>query len=663
MTKRILLLSLAVLAITLNGQVYSPKLLRESQPDASNLKKFAQAIYEHADAQTPRQRAEALWRFFLTDGRFVKPGYFYHIAGWAYEEPSGEVLDPVKLLNSYGFGLCYHIAPLLQSLFEAGGFEDARTWFLTGHTVAEVFYEGKYHYFDSDMMGYNVIGDGPFRGERVASVRDLEQDPNIVLAKLQAPDSVKPGTVDYPWYPADVNEKAMGDLQSLFSSANDNYLYSGARYSLEHAMDFELRPGESLIRYFAPEEPGLFYLPFKFDGRSWAEFPQPVSQYQIRTEDGPHSQKDNRTWATGRIEYNPPNLPDQAVTVIRMPSPYVIIDAKFTMKAELKSLDAALRFETSTDGGTTWKAAGELQGMHDGGWSTEPAIIATGAHGRLTAVSGSYGYEVRITRTGGAAVRLSDLHLVSRIQLNPRSLPYLQGGDNRFVYTSSAAERRIEVSAPLEHAPVHKLEFVSEAGQGLLRPVPDQTGEAVYALDANGDQLVGFEAGARFLDLRSGLAPDKLTAETRHTAVVTKAGEAALAWSITPDGPFQELWRYSEGLQWRDGDAIQRLLRWPEVFRQVRDLPPGTKRIYVKFSSSGPALDHIRLAVYAAAPPPAGSLRITQVWREDGIRREHVELVNAESKEHQYTIAAKANSRNESVVMTAVAASSVLPVQ
>jgi hypothetical protein len=28
--------------------------------------------------------------FFLTDGRFVKPGFWYHIAGWAYEEPSGE---------------------------------------------------------------------------------------------------------------------------------------------------------------------------------------------------------------------------------------------------------------------------------------------------------------------------------------------------------------------------------------------------------------------------------------------------------------------------------------------------------------------------------------------------------------------------------------------
>ncbi len=110
-------------AVTLSAQVYSPSLLREGQPDPTNLKKFAEAIYVQAGAHSPREKAEAIWRFFLTDGRFVKPGYWYHIAGWTYEEPTGEVLDPVKMLNSYGFGLCYHIAPLLQAVFEAGGLD------------------------------------------------------------------------------------------------------------------------------------------------------------------------------------------------------------------------------------------------------------------------------------------------------------------------------------------------------------------------------------------------------------------------------------------------------------------------------------------------------------------------------------------------------------
>ena len=188
------------------AQVCSPKVLLRNQIDASNLRTLSEGICEQAKARTPREKAEAIWRFFLTDGRFVKPGFWYHIAGWAYEEPAGEVLDPVKLLNSYGFGLCYHIAPLLEAVFEAAGFDDARVWFLTGHTVAEVFYDGAYHYFDSDMMGYNPIGQGIPKQLPVASVHQLEQDSGIILNKMLAPTRVDPSQVDSPWYPADVRD-------------------------------------------------------------------------------------------------------------------------------------------------------------------------------------------------------------------------------------------------------------------------------------------------------------------------------------------------------------------------------------------------------------------------------------------------------------------------
>lgn len=124
-------------ALNSEAQVYSPKVLAKGQVDSSDLRRLAEGIYAQSGARTPRERAEAIWRFFLTDGRFVAPGFWYHIAGWAYEEPVGEALDPLKLLNSHGFGLCYHIAPVLEAVFEAGGFEDARVWFLTGHTVGE----------------------------------------------------------------------------------------------------------------------------------------------------------------------------------------------------------------------------------------------------------------------------------------------------------------------------------------------------------------------------------------------------------------------------------------------------------------------------------------------------------------------------------------------
>ncbi|HVN82902.1 MAG TPA: hypothetical protein VMW38_28220, partial [Terriglobia bacterium] len=209
----------------LRAQIYSPKVLLKDQLDDTDLKTLAKGICEHAGALTPRQKAEAIWRFFLTDGRYVAPGFWYHIAGWAYEEPGGEVLDAVKLLNSYGFGLCYQIAPLLEAVYEAAGFESARVWFLTGHTVTEVFYDGGYHYFDSDMMGYNPVGKGNPKQLPVASVTQIAEDGSIMLGKLLSPNRVDTTRVDFPWYPADVKESAIDGLAELFTSRKDNWLF------------------------------------------------------------------------------------------------------------------------------------------------------------------------------------------------------------------------------------------------------------------------------------------------------------------------------------------------------------------------------------------------------------------------------------------------------
>ena len=54
-------------AISSIGQVYSPTLTEKGQVDATSLQSLTQGIYEQASAITPREKAEAIWRFFLTD--------------------------------------------------------------------------------------------------------------------------------------------------------------------------------------------------------------------------------------------------------------------------------------------------------------------------------------------------------------------------------------------------------------------------------------------------------------------------------------------------------------------------------------------------------------------------------------------------------------------
>ncbi len=682
----------ALLLVLLAGhegkaQVYSPKVLLKGQVDASSLEALAAGIYARSGAVTPRQKVEAVWRFFLTDGRFVKPGFWYHIAGWTYEEPDGEVLDPLKLLNSYGFGLCYHIAPLLEAVYEAGGFEDARVWFLTGHSVTEVFYDGGYHYFDADMMGYNPLGEGDPKKLPVASVSEIAADGNIIMGKLVSPTVVDTSKVVYPWYPADLAEAAIGGLAELFTSTQDNWLFPFTRYSQGHSMDFVLRPGETLTRFFEPEAADVFYLPYKQGDDGWTEFPQEVAEYAIRTEDGPRSQKDERRWATGSLEYRPvlwsaeayyPTsdngfnlnllLPDPtagrdylgrreagqtAQASFEMQSPYVLVDARLSLRVFLRDGSQSLKADISLDGGRSWEEMGRVKGPFRDLWQAEPAVIVRSSHGRLTSVSGRYGYLVRLSMSGGGAadsVQLRDIAISSRIELNPRTLPTLSPGRNELQYLPGVALQRRPFPVNISRLPQYachaaSVRSVTEGGQEMLWPEDGQTGEVIFELGApDRSQLAGFDAGSRFLDLRDGLAPDKLTAETRRTGYGSRTGsasgspQASLAWSASLTGKYETLWQYDQRLRWRDGKTVNQLLRWPEVDRRVRDLPAGTRKVYVRYRFSGMGMDSVRLATIAHRPPQAGALEILHQWTADGRRREHRERVERAELERDYVI-------------------------
>jgi len=681
----------------LRSQVYSPGVLLKGQPDARDLGRLAEDLYSAAGAVSERQKAEAIWRYLLTDGRFVEPGMVYHIAGWAYEEPTGEVLDPLKLLNTYGFGLCYHFAPLLEALFEAGGFEDARCWFLTGHTVTEVFYGGTYHLFDADMLGYTTVGSGDPRSLPVAGVRRIERDSTIILEKLLAPDRVDSAKVAHPWYPADVRAKAMGGYAGLFTSRNDNWLFPYTRYSSGHTMDFVLRPGERLVRFFEPESQCVYYLPYKNTGGRWREFPQELERWQICTENGPKSQKDYRRWATGRFEYRPllsrksayyplsgpgfnenlrlPASEQQATlgreqaslpasAVFDMPSPYVLIDAGFSLDVYLAGPSHHLLVETSVDGGRSWQACGSLAGPYSGPWKIGAGVIHSSEHGVLTAVSGRYGYLARFTLSGpppAGAAGIGDLVLRSRFPHNPRTLPELGPGRNELVFRPGPQRRRWNIPVDLQRlecfaALVKNLRCVVEDDNLLLRPQDWKKGEVVFEVAApGGEELSRFQAGGRFLVLED-LAPEKLTAETRKTrqnSPAPKRARASLAWSASAGGPYTTLWEYQPNPEWLDNQPESRLLRWPEVDRVVENLPPGTRKVFLRCRLEGMALDDIRLAAYTspgAAENPA--LEIIHEWTANGVGRSFSLKPEDPTREFGYTVdAGPRNIENSALIL------------
>lgn len=652
------------------AQVYSPKVMTPNQVDTTSLKNLARDIYRNANAVTAREKAEAIWRFYLTDGRFVKPGIFYHIPGWAYEEPLGEVLDPIKLVNSYGFGLCYQIAPLLQATWDAGGFEHTRVWFLTGHTVAEVFYDGQYHYYDSDVMGYTTVGDGPIKTSHVASVKELESDRTILLGKLASAKQVKAGAVDSPWYNADVRAGAIGDLADLFSSKENNYVYTDTRYPQGHSMDFVLRPGERMIRYYNQADSSIRYLPYTTDDQHWQEFATDYAE-SLLVKYGPKSEKDSRRWSTGAIEYRPQihsSSENTAETqlVYSMPSPYVIFDASFSMSASLPDAAQSLSVETSIDAGHTWAAASTLHGPFSGTWVTKPATVDQSLHGTLNAVTGSYGYQVRFKLRGAGADfshSIEDLLLSTSFQFNPRTLPVIGPGTNVLNYESTnviRTELPLRADDAMTFADrAENVKFVSDKGQGYLVNTPGAYGELIFFLSPGAARdISGFDAGGRFLDLRSGLAPDKLTAELRHVvpwpSEANAPQTASIAWSTRPTGPWTSLWTYAPNAPWPDGNPVAQSLRWPEVDRSVRSLGTRCTKVYVRYRFQNLAMDAVRLATLQPTGAHQTLLSITHRWIQDGRPAEHTEIVHGDLKKtYSFDLPQNSNIQNQELILEA----------
>src|SRR5947209_6928038 len=154
--------------------------------------------------------------------------------------------------------------------------------------AAEVFYDGGYHYFDSDLMGYTTLGDGKMKTAPVASVQEIANDGKLLVGKLEGPKEAK-FTVDDPWYPADVRAGSMPDIADIFTSTKNNWVFTFQRYAQGHSMDFTLRRGERLTRYFGPES-NLFYVPFEFNTFGLVPFSAQFGQYQFDPDKGPASE-------------------------------------------------------------------------------------------------------------------------------------------------------------------------------------------------------------------------------------------------------------------------------------------------------------------------------------------------------------------------------------
>lgn len=150
----------------------------------------------------------------------------------SYPLTSGNwINNPAIFLNSIGFGFCDDAAILNSELWKQMGLQ-TRIWNLSGHVVSEVFSNGRWEMYDSDMGVYYLKGNGS-----VAGVKDLERESSLITDPVDK----------FSYLPPMGLESAYSErLAQMYSSTEDNRISSWHFIKSSPEPVFELPPGGEL---------------------------------------------------------------------------------------------------------------------------------------------------------------------------------------------------------------------------------------------------------------------------------------------------------------------------------------------------------------------------------------------------------------------------------
>ena len=111
---------------------------------------------------TDKEKARALW--------WQEVQHRFHLEG-----DNGELGDPVKVFNVYGYNTCGNDSIALAGQWRKAGLKVAPAR-LVGHCVTQVFYDNAWHLMDGDMHSIYLLRDN----ETVAGEQDLVRDHDLI---------------------------------------------------------------------------------------------------------------------------------------------------------------------------------------------------------------------------------------------------------------------------------------------------------------------------------------------------------------------------------------------------------------------------------------------------------------------------------------------------
>lgn len=340
-----------------------PRLSLEGWPDLSSSEGILASILK--PGMSEEEKSIAIWKF-LVDWRY------HHYPA----EQGDEVHDPVRFINVYGYGFCDDSARNTAALAQLAGLR-SRVWGLSGHVVAETYYDGGWHMFDPDHEVFYRTPAG-----HVASVEELAGNPQIITKTKRDPIGS--------------DSKA---IARLYTTTEDNSVRE-KKIPAIHRLRPVLQPGDELVFDLQARE--------KIHRTTFNDRPLPPS------------------FGNGRLNRKL-NLEDREST-ISIEWPYVILDAELNLPAN--GADPLPKFAASIDGKS-------FENIPITRRDRENVVrIADWLKSQGRAV---YRFQLRITRdSAGSGLRQIPLHV--DFQFAPRAVPQIQSGETRFHIRTQAAD-------------------------------------------------------------------------------------------------------------------------------------------------------------------------------------------------------------------------------
>ena len=614
MMKKIALtvIATAALAGAASAAEFAPRVLSPHNADAYSMKTFAQ--YARWKDLTGDAKVYEVFKY-LADTR---TGIFPMGAGaWEGRDDMydfGFIRDPVKMINVYDVGYCDMLGPTMEGVMKGMGIGPARTVNLPGlsHVLAEVNYDGKWHYLDLDLRAVFRRPDGS-----LASMEESKKD-----ASLWA------GPRGPLFFPLD----NLAKVQKDYAGAKVEYRYGVCMGGA--TMDYVLRRGETFTRWWRPQ------------GERWNHYESYHKGAMLgilkRDPVGPKCKHPSYSIygnGNGRFVYKPDltsaadvadGLYDgknvvagpkgltlaaagEGTAIFEVRSPYVIVPkvnnydtTDDDTEASVVAIDAAgATLSVSRDNGLTW----------------QPVELAAGKADLTKLIARTYGYLLKIDLKGApgeAAVK--SLEITTWVQLHPAALPGLRAGANKMRYVTGdhygLASRVVEIRTNGSDREDF-LKYCSEPPKNFdpARKTSRAVGRFVAQVAAPpGTKIAWFSGGGNFNAYQDANAPK--TANTMAWAAEEAKDFKQFYKAAIPAG--QAHWHYNAD-------------------EEVKcDKPAG--KVFIEYVGN-PGVNNLRIYAHCVEDKPraATPVKITHVWTEKGVEKTKTVTMDGDGGEYEIT--------------------------